>query len=768
MKTSALLILMAFGLIMTVSLHAQENVTSMDRAKRIMAIRAAAKRVIDDSKDFLDAPQTRATIREKMTSFMKADIPAQKNRNASRKLCLGYARQSIQDILVSNVVLAVADASRHSPLPITVNNVLANVDSNWTGSTEQVAAGFTERHFDRVFTEARENVTASQRLEVEKKVSYPPYPTLNKELTSRAGSKTQLTRAEFDAIGKWWSNKDSQKFNPLYDEVQKALDATVYKSMGNEIAVQYENQRSIFQKKLSNKKDLVRYLTSDGIHDRIVSLCLTEIQKAAPKSSDGLSAPVYKLFDVTDADIRKTALKMETEYFLDYVRSLSSLPITNRDLNRVILSDLPAHKNARQSNILLNRKFADKLSGWAASSYVMRPGTDSSVRNNSSVRHFSSLLSETNAAASAWTECVKKSLDAPLKTAREDIARQQIDKYFSRLNSAEILPDPVLNVLAEKRNFAPFKSTTELRKFLPELMPPAKDSEIFLEETEVLALDKANKLNSSAGQAAREQELCLRKMEKDKMAQLEADVAARKPFAKIIFEWSNDLAKRWLLQAQKINSPYQALLGRTSDLLNKTVRQLYDSKLVTAKRKSVQQDSSKPTTLVKREEKIKIPQSDSGSGVAEKAKTTRKTRGDTSADLFIVIRDVGQNKCEALLETIDGSVLAKINFDPDKVNTADEKIFSSFRDEIRGLIASKQTVRRGALFGLLPDRRSGLKDLGVFIVTQSVRVRLKTSLLIRKKIEKLIEQWAQEASGSAPKLRWGTGLSSDGLEKLGK
>lgn len=113
-------------------------------------------------------------------------------------------------------------------------------------------------------------------------------------------------------------------------------------------------------------------------------------------------------------------------------------------------------------------------------------------------------------------------------------------------------------------------------------------------------------------------------------------------------------------------------------------------------------------------------------------------------------------------------VLAKTTFNPDQVENAAEKIFSAFRDDIHGTIASKLTVSRGALFGLLPARRSGLKELSVYIVAQSARVRLKTSLLIRERIENLIDQWAQEASSPAPKLRWGTGFSSGGEKKLEK
>ncbi len=346
MRLSVCLLAIAALLIITGSLQSQEPVTSMDRAKRIMAIRAAAKRVIEDSKAFLDAPQTRATMREKMAVFMKADIPAHKSRDTSRKLCLGYARESIQDLLVSNVVLAVADASQHSPLPITVADVLVNVDSNWTGSADQVAGSFTERHFDRVFTEARKNITANQRFEAEKKIAYPPYPDLNKELSRLAGKRTQLARADFDAAGKWWSNIEFRKIQPLFEEVQTALNAT-FKNIGNEIVVQYENQRALVRKAVANRNDVERYLTSDGMHDRITSVCRGEIRPAAPvapKSGSGLAVGVYELFAVTDADIRKSADKMEAEYFFDYVRALTTVPVSPRALNKAILSDLAAHK----------------------------------------------------------------------------------------------------------------------------------------------------------------------------------------------------------------------------------------------------------------------------------------------------------------------------------------------------------------------------------------------------------------------------------------
>ncbi len=113
-------------------------------------------------------------------------------------------------------------------------------------------------------------------------------------------------------------------------------------------------------------------------------------------------------------------------------------------------------------------------------------------------------------------------------------------------------------------------------------------------------------------------------------------------------------------------------------------------------------------------------------------------------------------------------MLVKTTFNPAQVEDAAEKIFSAFRDNIHDTMASKLTVRRGALFGLLPARRSGPKELGIYIVTQSALIRLKTSLLIRERIENLINQWAQEASTTSPKLRWGTGFSSDGQKETGK
>lgn len=770
MRLFALLILMVAGLVMTGSLQSQEPVSSMDRAKRVMAIRAAAKRVIEDSKAFLDAPQTRATMREKMETFMKADISTHKNRDASRNLCLNYTRQSIQDLLVSNVVLAVADASQHSPLPITVADVLANVDPNWTGSVNQVAGTFTDRHFDGVFTNARENVAANQRFQVEKKVSYPPYPALNKEITRLAGGRSALMRPEFDAIGKWWSDETAGNLPPLFEEVQTVLN-TIFKNIGNETADQYEHQCSLVQKSASNRNDVARYLTSNGIHDRIVSICRKEIRRAAletTKSGGGLSAPVYELFEVTDASIRTNANRLETECFSDHVRSLAVIPVSTRDLDRAILSEPAAHKNARRSSELLNAKVVGELNGWVASNYVLSAERDSLVRNDTTVKYFTSRLMETNALSSAWAECVGRMLEAPLTTARADIARRQKEKYFPRLDSAEILPDNIVNALAEKRNFAQFKTMAELRESMPELTPAEKDTEVLLEETEALAIGRANELNSLAEQAVRGQERCLRELEKDSLPQLEQQVAARRPVTEIGSEWADELSKRWATQAQNTTSPYRLLLGRTSDLLNKTVRQLYDAKLTAAEEKNTPQDSSRPAAQVKQEEQSKTPQSASGGGAAPEAKTSRKTKGDTIADLFFVIRDIDKGECEVLLEAEDGTVLSKAVFNPERVEDAAENVFSATRDNIRETVASKQTISRGALFGLLPGRRSGLKELNMYIVVQSARIRLKTSLLIREKIENLIDQWAQESSFPAPNLRWGSGFSSDGEKMLEK
>lgn len=764
------ILLIAMAALLTMSAVSQEQATSMDRAKRIMAIRAAAKRVIDDSKVFLDNPRTRAVIRAMMENSMKADVAAHKQRDVSRNLCLTRARQSVQDLLVSNVVLAVADAAQHSPLPITVADVIANVDSNWTGSANKVAEGFTALHFESVFTEARQSVTANQRFEAEKKISYPPYPALNRELDRLAGGRITLPRAEFDAIGKWWSNETVRNLPPLFDEVQAALNTT-FKQIGSEIADQSEHQLALVQKSVSNRNDMSRYLTAKGIHDRIAAVCRDEIQKTAretPKSSQGLSAPAYDLFEVTDASMRTNANRLETEYFSDYIRSFAAVPVSTQDLSRVILSNPAEHKNARRSSELLNAKMNNELSGWVASKYVMRAECDALVRNDATVKYFTSKLAQTGATASVWAECVRRTLETPLTAARADAARRQTEQYFSRFNTVKILADDTVNALADKRNFAPFKTMTELREAMPDLIPAEKDTGVLLDETEVMLIGRANEINAAAEQAVRGQERCLRELEKDRLPQLEQQVTARKPAAEIISAWSVELAERWAQQGKAAGSPYNSILKRTGDLLNKTVRQLYDAKLAAAEKKSTPQDSSRPAAQIKPEEQSKTPQTASSGGAAGETKTSRKTKGDTTADLFFVIRDVDKGECEVLLEAEDGTVLAKAVFNPERVEDAAESVFSATRDNIRQAVASRQTMSRGALFGLIPGRRSGLKELNIYIVVQSARVRLKTSLLIRARVEDLIDQWAQESSVTAPKLRWGSGFSADGEKKLEK
>lgn len=766
MRPSVRLFAIAAFFVIAGSLQSQESVTPMDRAKRSMAIRAAAKRVIEDSHSLLDAPETRSAMREKMAAFMRADIIAHKSRDASRKLCLGCARESIRDLLVSNVVLAVADASRHSPLPITIADVLANVDSNWTGSADQAAGGFTERHFEIVFDEARKSVTANQRFEAEKRIDYPPYPVLNQELTRLAGKKTTLARAEFEAAEKWWSNMEFKKIQPLFDEVRSDLNTT-FKNIGNAIAVQYENQSVLCREAGSNRNDIECYLTSAGIHERIVLICREKLHPADPAPpGGGLSAPVYELFDVIDADIRKTAEKKETEYFSDYIRSLTNLPVSTRALEKAILSDPAAHKNALQSGVFFNKIFVRDLSGWAASNYVWRPNTDALVRNDATAKYFTGQLVATGAAmASVWGKCVQRALETPLAAARAEIAQNQADKHFSRLNAAESFPDNIVDMLAEKRNFTGFKTMAELTEALPELTPAPKKTETLLEETEALAIARANELNAAAEQAVRGQERCLWELEKEMLPQLEQQVAERKPVSEISSAWSDELSKRWTIQAQNTTLHYRSLLGRTSALLNKTVRQLYNAKLAKAEKPGATPDSAKQTPKVKQEEPSRQPPSNSGGASEAEAKTSKKTKGDISADLFLVIRDIENNACEALLETEDGSTLAKTTFNPDQVEHAAEKIFSSFRADIHDTMASKLIVRKGAFFGLFPARRSVPKEISIYIVAPSARVRLKTSLLIREQIENLIDQWAQEASSPAPKLRWGTGFAGDSREK---
>lgn len=760
------LALIALAAILTMTAVSQEQVTSMDRAKRIMAIRAAAKRVIEDSKAFLDNPRTRALMRAMMENSMKADVAAHKQKDVSRNLCLTRARLSIQDLLASNVVLAVADAAQHSPLPITVADVLVNVDSNWTGSANKVADGFAERHFEGVFTAARQSVTANQRSEAEKKISYPPYPALNKELDRLAGGRIALPRAEFDAIVKWWSGKTARNLPPLFDEVQTALNAT-FKQIGGEIADQSEHQLVLVQHSVSNRNDLGRYLTAGGIYDRIDFVCRGEMRKTARETPQSGAAPVYDLFDITAAAMRTNADRLETECFSDYIRSLVDVPVSTRDLGRAILSNPAEHKNARRSSKLLNAKMKKELSGWAASEYVLRADCDSSVRNATTVKYFASKLTQTGAAASAWSACVKRALKTPLTEARADAARQQAEKYFSRFNKVKILADDAVNTLADKRNFAKFKTMAELRESMPELIPAEKDTGVLLDETEKMLIGKANSLNTSAEQAVRGQERCLRELEKDRLPRLEQEVAARKPAVEIISAWSVELAKKWANQRKAAGSPYSSILKRTDNLLNKTVRQLYDTKLSAVEKKSSPQDSSGRAQF-KQEELSKKPRPASGGGAADEGKTSRRTKGDTTADLFFVIRDVAKGKCEVLLEAEDGTVLSKAVFNPERVEVAAENVFLATRDNIRQTVASRLTVRRGALFGLLPARRSGLKELNIYIVVQSARVRLKTSLLIREKVENLIDQWAQESSFPAPKIRWGTGLSNAGENKLKK
>ena len=166
------------------------------------------------------------------------------------------------------------------------------------------------------------------------------------------------------------------------------------------------------------------------------------------------------------------------------------------------------------------------------------------------------------------------------------------------------------------------------------------------------------------------------------------------------------------------------------------------------------------------EEKAKQQHGGGGGGGKEEIALTKKSKGAVAADLFFVIADVGGGRCEVVLGDDEGAELARNAFNPDNPEAAADSILEAARAKVREKVASKVTVNRGALFGLLPDRRAGLKELNVYILTRSGRVRFKTILLIREHIERLIADWAGESSVPAPRLRWGTGFSAEGEKKL--
>jgi hypothetical protein len=242
----------------------------------------------------------------------------------------------------------------------------------------------------------------------------------------------------------------------------------------------------------------------------------------------------------------------------------------------------------------------------------------------------------------------------------------------------------------------------------------------------------------------REQANRLADMESEWTDRLGRDVEANRPLEKIVTDWTRELDRRWRSQADRQKLPYPDLFAHTLDLLDKTVRKLYESRRseLEAEAETAEQPPAEPST-----EEPPPPDDPQDAATVSIEELLERL------DVVLYFRDTADGRSEAVL--LDGSGKTRqLGFDPGDVRAAVDAVFESIIPTVEADVRAKasQQTRRSGLLALFQRSRS--LDLKVAVLVGSERVRHMMSILLRNRIETFVADWNAHPANPPLELEW--------------
>ncbi len=720
------------------------SLSARDRAKQQLALRASAQKIVN----IIEAPtefgeKEFRRISAELGSRMQQDIKAHAEPDASRKLCTGILSERYRQAIERQIDSVIKQAGETSALPISREDVLRQVGAEWEDQAKTAADLFAKKHITATFKKARKQSVALQRDELKDRIKMPAEDDLNGRLTEIAETSGHHPPrlGDLNSMTEWLASFAEGDNKPLYKEVQNS-NREVSERIMQRVKKQYGSQLTAIT--ISSQNLPHKAIDSETIQVALRDSVDLSIKKVKLEKT-GSGATIYNPFDVIYAEVERKADAMQEERLAVAIHEQKNMPISRSAVESVLRDNIKEHVLVKKSRHRLVTHYASETKSWIIKDLASRAGRVGDAQFNSKL---DSLLKQNKRLAKAVNDNIGSSLDSVLPDIRGKITKEQLQKVFGDADIEVLSPEAVLAVW-EAGYGDPAKNSDQAWAALQSagLISDRAKKDQLLEETLRQMVDISNRLIPVACTAMREQANMLSVLEKEWTPRLRKDVENNRAVDEIISDWTAELKSRWSVYAEKQKSPYTDLFDRTLDMLEKSVRKLYES--IEAKLAEAEETPSEPTPEEQQPVEEPPPPEETPEDVAE---TTIEKMLET-LDFVLYFRDTSDGGSEAVLLDGNGSS-TRLIFDPSDVKFAVDEVYKTLIPAIEstaGNKAKKSPKRKGIIALITRDRTL---DLKIAVLIGSQQVRHMMSILLRNRVELFVKDWNANPANSELELEW--------------
>jgi hypothetical protein len=719
-------------------------------AKRMLTLRAAAEK----ARTYL---QESAEVNEKqndaVSTMLSKEMLKQVKKFSSKKDGQGPGKEWLSGWRLKELEKSVDDAwewaKEQSPLPVNRVDVIKRATKNWAKDAQAKACEFAEKSMNAVYDKARRLAADEQLRSLKQKLNYPSKDELNKRIMGLIGGNknrwSPLNSTDFEKLDTWLKTVVGNA-GPVFEELNKEV-GKMSSNLRLELGSQYQGQYKSIQHMVDKNGYPNELITKEQLKAHALNL----LRKSTPENLAS-KPPIYGVFSAMENLVENAASHWEAKRMEIFAKARDEWLPNKDQLEKAIRADLAKHAPLKDSMKLLTEKFLASANDNLATLYGGKQWA----------AYFKEALAKQDALRKNANNLFRSVVSERVKPIRENIAGEQFAANFSMLTEKSFPGEPMVVHFFQKGK----KSVTDFNELADGLSFPASDRPSIIEETRMLAGDRANRELVPALSSMDKQVGLVREVEKKKIDQLKEDVEQGRPFTEILKEWEKEWNSLWSDAKKNVPERWRSKFSYTSKELNKSVRQLYEgmqnnpestpTNTVAVKEDELgeeQEDTPNESVPVENEQpekEDKNEQSDQESlqGMCEELKLYIGL-----ADGVFAFSDSSDGKCRMLFGTPDGVGAFSVKFDPQQVEVAANQISESLKKPLGLVLDGNARMGVNRILQLFQGEDQG-SEIKMLFKVSTPAVRHQMSILVRQQVEEAIDAWAKKSGRKAPDLIW--------------
>ena len=719
-------------------------------AKRMLTLRAAAEK----ARTYL---QESADVNEKqndaVSTMLSKEMLKQVEKFSSKKDGQGPGKEWLSGWRLKELEKSVDGAwewaKEQSPLPVNRVDVIKRATKNWAKDAQAKAGEFAEKSMTAVYDKARRLAADEQLRSLKQKLNYPGKDDLNKRILGLIGGNknrwSPLNSTDFEKLDGWLKTVVGNA-GPVFEELNEEV-AKMSSNLRLEVGSQYQAQYKSIQQMVEKNGFPKELITQEQLKAHSLSI----LKKNTPEN---LSAkpPRYGVFSAMENLVDNAAAHWEAKRMEVFAKSRTDWLPNKDQLEQAIRGDLAKHAPLKDSLNLLTGKFLSPANEKLASLYGGKQWSN----------YFKEALAKHDGLRKNATNLFRSVVSERIKPIREKIAGEQFTAHFSMLTEKSFPDESIVVHFFQKGK----KSVTDFNELADGLNFPVSVRPSIIEETRLLAGDRANRGLVPALASMDKQVGLVREVEKKKTDQLKVEVEQGRPFAEILRDWEKEWDTLWKVAQQKVPERWRSKFNHTDKELNKAVRQLYEGM-------QNNPESTPKDTVAVREDDLGEEQEDTPneSVPVENEQPEQEDRNEKSekeslqgmceelklyiglADGVFAFSDSSDGKCRMLFGTPDGVGAFSVRFDPQQVEAAANQISESLKKPLGLVLDGNARMGVNRILQLFQGEDQG-SEIKMLFKVSTPAVRHQMSILVRQQVEEAIEAWAKKSGRKAPDLIW--------------